>query len=118
MKRIIDLDEIIIGETKYYKVRGCKTMFFDQWGFDNLTKELKVKEEDQPLLNCKFVVTRSLNPSFMTVGKIYSVQNGKFETDIFESFPICSFLHTVEELENYFVDDFDNGETDIAVLRY
>ena len=116
MKRIIELDEIIIGEAKYYKVRGCKTMFFDQWGFDNLTKELK--KEDQPLLNCKFVVTQSLNRSFMTVGKIYSVQNGKFKNDSFTSFPLISSLHTVEELENYFVNDFDGGETDIVVLRY
>ena len=114
MKRIIDLDEVMINGNKYYKVVGCKTMFFDQWGFDNLTKEL----DDKPLLNKDFVVIET-NNSYMTVGKLYHVENGKFNGDNgLGTYPCCRNLYTTEDLVDYFKDDFDGGNTKIAVLNY
>lgn len=70
-------------------------------------------EKKPSLLNCKFVVTRKASAVGLTVGKIYSVTNGKFVGDYGSAFPTLSTLSTFEDLLKYMRCDFSARPVEI-----
>lgn len=70
-------------------------------------------EKKPSLLNCKFIVTRKASAVGLTVGKIYSVTNGKFVGDYGYVFPTSSTLSTFEDLLKYMRCDFSARPVEI-----
>lgn len=98
IKRIIELEEVIVNNEIMYRAKGCNTLFFDKNGFDKITKPY---EDPNKLLNCNFIVLDTSDESNLTKGKVYEVVDGKFANDLCTCFPLDIELDTFENLERY-----------------
>ena len=120
MKRIIELEETKLGDNKVYKVKGCKTLIFDEWGFENLTKPFfdPVINKAKEFLNCKFIVISNYlkRPSSLFVGKIYEVKDGKF-TSKHGVFPVERRIVDFKDLKDYLQHDYSGSPIEILQIK-
>ena len=54
------------------------------------------------LLNTRICVTRTKTGSFLTVGRIYEIKDGRFKNDNGNAFPIVNPITDIEDLKRYF----------------
>ena len=102
MRRLIELEETNLGDKKVYKVKGCKTLIFDEWGFENLTEpypDSKNLHKAKEFFNGKFVALSSPDDCFVTVGKIYEVKDGRFENDDGYDMPLNFRAESLSDIE-------------------
>lgn len=121
---------IEIGEVEYFeddngvdyplaRIKGFSALTFDEKGLDKLERviELESVEEKKPY-NCKFVVTESNNAIGLTVGKIYTLENGIFKNDYYTEYPSSKKpIFSFEDLREYFDCDYSVNHVEILEIK-
>lgn len=86
-------------------------------------------EEPPKYLNCKFVVTESeIENSQVTVGKIYEMKDGRFETDKGNLFPCIDLGRSIAKIKDEFdlieyfngtrqIEHFANFKVKVTVIK-